>query len=106
VNVLLDECVDARLAREITGHQVQTVPQAGWAGLEDRQVLENAEKKFDVFVTTDSNIEFQQNLATFNLAVVVLRAHTNRLADLKPLVPQLLALLPTAPKRTATNIRQ
>lgn len=85
---------------------MQTVPQAGWAGLDDRQVLANAEKGFDALVTTDSNIEFQQNLGAFNLAVVVLRAQSNRLADLKPLVPRLLALLPTAPRRAATYVRQ
>ena len=105
MKILLDECVDARLAREILGHQVQTVPQAGWAGLTDRQILENAEKVFEAFVTTDSNIEFQQNLANFNLAVIVLRAPTNRLADLKPLMPELLRVLPSAAKRAATCIR-
>ena len=70
MNVLLDECVDARLAREIVGHQVQTVPRAGWAGLSDRLLLEKAEKSFDAFITTDTNIEFQQNLASFNIAVI------------------------------------
>jgi predicted nuclease of predicted toxin-antitoxin system len=105
VKVLLDECVDARFAREIVGHQVQTVPQAGWAGLPDSEILKNAERGFDVLVTTDSNLEFQQNLANYDVAVIVLRAPTNRLVDLKPIIPQLLALLPTAPKRQATRLR-
>ena len=105
MNVLLDECVDARRAREIVGHHVQTVPQVGWAGLNDGEILKNAERRFDALVTTDANLEFQQNLASFNLAVIVLRAATNRLADLKPLVPELLSVLPTAPKRQATYIR-
>lgn len=105
MKVLLDECVDARLAREIVGHHVRTVPEAGWAGLDDRAVLEHAEKGFDAFVTTDSNIEHQQNLARFDVAVIVLRAPSNRLPDLKPLIPELLSVLGSAPKRKATYVR-
>ena len=104
MKILLDECVDARLAREIAGHEVQTVPQMGWAGVKDRVLLGLAETAFDVLVTTDSNLEFQQNLAKFTLAVVVLKAKTNRLADLKPLVPSLLNALPTAVRGKATHV--
>ena len=104
MKVLLDECVDARLARDIVGHQLQTVPRAGWAGLPDGEILKRAEQSFEVLVTTDANLEFQQNLALYNIAVIVLRARTNRLADLKPLVPQLLSALSTSPKRQATYI--
>jgi predicted nuclease of predicted toxin-antitoxin system len=104
VRVLLDECVDARLAREISGHDVTTVPKAGWAGLKDRPLLERAEAVFDAFVTTDRNLENQQNLANYDLAIIVLEAKTNRLADLKPLVPSLLATLPTATRGQATHV--
>jgi hypothetical protein len=104
VKVLLDECVDARLAREIVGHEVRTVPQMGWTGVKDTVLLGLAEASFDVLVTTDGNLEFQQNLAKFNLAVVVLKAKTNRLADLKPLVPSLLAGLPAASRGKATHV--
>ncbi|HEY1067943.1 MAG TPA: DUF5615 family PIN-like protein [Pirellulales bacterium] len=102
--MLIDECVDARLAKEIAGHSVRTVPQMGWAGVADRALLGLAEASFDVLVTTDGNLEFQQNLSQFNLAVIVLKAKTNRLADLKPLVPSLLATLPTAPRGQATHV--
>ena len=104
MKVLLDECVDARLAREIVGHDVWTVPQAGWAGYQDRELLEKADVDFDVLVTTDRNIEFQQNLAKYNLSVIVLRARTSRLSDLKLLVPGLLPAIITAPKRAATYV--
>jgi hypothetical protein len=50
---LLDECVDRRLARDIVGHQVSTVPQAGWAAVKNGELLALAEKKFDVFLTVD-----------------------------------------------------
>jgi predicted nuclease of predicted toxin-antitoxin system len=96
VRVLLDECVDRRLAQEILGHDVNTVPELGWAGLTNGELLAHAEREFDVFVTVDGNLPFQQPLARFPIAVVVLRARSNRLTDLRDLIPQLLAALPSA----------
>jgi hypothetical protein len=68
----------------------------GWAGLKNGDILKLAEKEFDVFITVDRNLSFQQNLPQFNLAILVLFAPTNRLADLKLLVPDVLAALPSA----------
>jgi predicted nuclease of predicted toxin-antitoxin system len=96
VKVLLDECVDQRLAREITGHEVVTVPDAGWASAKNGDLLAIAQKNFDAFVTVDRNLAFQQRLHGFSIAVVILRARTNRLSDLRPLIPKLLEVLPTA----------
>ncbi len=94
MKLLLDECIDRRLARELTGHFVRTVPQMGWATIKNGRLLRLAENAFDAFVTVDRNLSFQQNLPRFAIAVVVLRARSNRLADLKPLTPHLLAALP------------
>jgi len=96
VKILLDECIDRRLAKDITGHEVKTVPQMGWAAIKNGELLALADKDFDVFVTVDRNLSFQQNLPKYNVAVMVLRAQSNRLRDLSPLVPQRLELLPTA----------
>ena len=96
MKILLDECIDRRLAKDITGHEIKTVPQMGWAAIKNGELLALAEKDFDVFVTVDRNLSFQQNLPIYNVAVIVLRAQTNRLRDLSPLVPKLLELLPTA----------
>jgi hypothetical protein len=104
VNIILDECVDERFAREIDGHQVTTVQQMGWAGTQNGELLTLVEQQFDAFVTVDRNLAFQQNIPKFKLAVVVLHARTNRLADLKSLVPELLAKLPNAPKGQVTRI--
>lgn len=93
MKLLLDECVDRRLAREIVDHDVQTVPQMGWAGVKDDQLLVFAAAEFDVFITVDRNLSFQQDLSQFDIAVIVLHASSNRLADLKPLVPVILAVL-------------
>ena len=94
--MLLDECVDRRLAGDIQGHDVKTVPQAGWAALKNGELLGRAQPEFDVFVTVDHNLPFQQDLSRFSIAVIVLRAPSNRVTDLRGLIPQLLTALPVA----------
>jgi len=96
VRILLDECIDRRLAQDIVGHEVKTVPQMGWAAMKNGELLTLAEKQFEVFVTVDRNLSFQQHLPRYNIAVIVLRARSNRLRDLRPLVPKLLELLAIA----------
>ena len=91
--MLLDECVDWRLARDIVGHDVKTARQMGWTTIKNGALLTLASQRFDVFVTADRNLSFQQNLDSVSLAVIVLRAKTNRLADLRPLVPSLLVAI-------------
>ena len=93
MKILLDECVDWRLSRLITGHEVKTARQMGWATIKNGELLALASQRFDVFVTVDRNLSFQQNIASFSVAVVVLRASSNRLAELQKLVPALLAAL-------------
>jgi predicted nuclease of predicted toxin-antitoxin system len=101
VKILLDECVDRRFANELQGHFVKAVPQMGWATIKNGELLALAEKEFDIFITVDRNLSFQQNLPKFNIAVLVLQAHSNRLADLKPLVPKVLSILPSLTKGKA-----
>ena len=96
MRVLLDECVDRRLAVDIQGHDVKTVPDAGWAALKNGELLARAQLEFDTFVTVDRNLPFQQDLSRFSIAIIVLRAPSNLLADLRGLIPQLLAVLPIA----------
>jgi predicted nuclease of predicted toxin-antitoxin system len=96
VKILLDECIDRRLAKDIAGHEVKTVSQMGWATIKNGALLALAEKDFEVFVTVDRNLSFQQHLPRYTIAVIVLRARSNRLQDLRPLVPQLLEMLPMA----------
>ena len=91
--VLLDECIDRRLVKEISGHDVSTSPEMGWAGLKNGDLLANAEKEFDVFLTVDRNLAFQQNLPKFEITVLVLHGHSNRLQDLLPMVPKILEAL-------------
>ena len=98
MRVLLDECVDWRLARDIVGHDVKSAREMGWTTIKNGELLTLAAREFDVFVTVDRNLSFQQNLTAFSIAVIVLHAKTNRLADLKLLMAGLLsAIESTAP---------
>jgi hypothetical protein len=94
VNILLDENLDWRLRRDLPGHAVESVPLIGWGGLKNGALLTKAEGRFDVLLTMDSNMVHQQNLARFRIAVIALQAPSNRLADTRPLMPRVLALLP------------
>lgn len=104
MRVLLDECVDCRLAQHITGHQVQTVPRMGWAGKRNGELLSLAAAQFDVFVTVDRNLPKQHHISQYDVAVIILVAPSNRLADLLPLVPHLLVKLNTVQPGEAIEV--
>jgi len=93
MRILLNECIDRRLAKDYIGYEVRTVPQMGWAGIKNGQLLNIAQQGFDVFITVDRNLSFQQNLLSFKIAVIVLKVSSNRLLDLRPLVPKVIAVL-------------
>jgi hypothetical protein len=104
LRVLLDECVDVRLAASLDTVDVRTVADQGWLGISNGKLLALAAPGFDVFVTVDRNLPFQQHLPKFDIAVILLRAKTNRLDDLVLLVPDLLAAIPGARKGVITPI--
>jgi len=93
MRLLLDECVDWRLLRDLRNFEAKTVGQMGWTGIKNGALLTRAEGEFDVFVTADKNLSFQQNVQELRIAVVVLRGRSLRLADLRKLVPKLIAAL-------------
>ena len=92
MKLLLDECVTRYLKRDLIGHEVSTVDQAGFKGLKNGALLKAANLRFDVLVTVDKSIRHQQNLHAFQIAVLLLIAKTNRYEDLKPLVLRRLRL--------------
>ena len=104
MNILLDECVPARLGRSLPEHTVITVQRRGLAGIKNGDLLALAEKEFDVFVTVDRKIAIEQDLTRFTLAVVLLRARTNRLEHIRPLAAALLERLEHAPVGALTVI--
>jgi predicted nuclease of predicted toxin-antitoxin system len=95
VKILLDECLDWRLRYELAGHEVQTVQEAGWSGKKNGELLRVATGKFDVFVTGDRNLSFQQNVPNLSIAVIVLEAESIRLVHTKALMEKVLTLLRT-----------
>ena len=65
----------------------------GWAGIKNGDLMKLAEADFDVFITVDRNLSYQQNLPRFNIALIVLRAVSNRYDDLKPISEKVLESL-------------
>jgi predicted nuclease of predicted toxin-antitoxin system len=86
MKVLLDECVPRKLRRELPEHEVLTVTEKGWSGIKNGKLLALAEKEFDVFLTIDQNLKYQQNLKAFNIGIILLVARNNRLKTLLPLM--------------------
>ncbi|RIL04450.1 MAG: hypothetical protein DCC71_14140 [Proteobacteria bacterium] len=93
MRLLLDECVAQRLKRELAQHRVRTVTEAGWSGVKDSLLLAAAQRQFDVLVTVDRSFRYQHDVRGFDIAIVVLEARSNRIEDLRPLMPRLLGVL-------------
>lgn len=104
MRILLDESLPRELKAELPGHDVRTVQETGWSGLSNGELLPRAAGSFDVFVTADQNLQYQQNLSALPVAVVVLVARSNRMQDLRPLLSGLLASLPNLSGRALTRI--
>ena len=95
MRILLDECLPKKLKREFAGYTIFTIQEMGWSGVKNGELLRRAETKFDVWITADQNIEFQQDLSRFDIAIAVLVAPRNKLETLLPLIPQLHEVLQT-----------
>jgi len=96
LKILLDENLDWRLERYLPGHEVESVPLIGWAGAENGELLKRAQDRFDIFITMDSKMADELNIQNSKLTVIVLKAPSNMLSDTFPLMPRVLAQLPTA----------
>jgi len=89
MRVLLDECVDWRLLRDFLDHEARTVKQLGWENVKNGALLRLAATQFDVFLTVDKDLPDQQNVSGLIMAVLILRARTTRLPDLRELLPMI-----------------
>ena len=92
MRILIDECLDWRLKRDLFGHSARAVSDVGWSGIKNGQLLSLAAGQFDVFLTADRNLSFQQNLTVRSLAVIVLQAESLRLIHTRPLMQKVLLL--------------
>lgn len=95
MRVLLDGNLPRGMVRLLTGHDVETIHQRRWSDLSNGALLHAAEAEYDVFVTLDQSLRFQQNMTDRSIAVVVLRARSNRLTDIEPLIPDILRAVST-----------
>jgi hypothetical protein len=93
VRVLLDESIPHDLSRELLGHDVRTVSEYEWAGLPNGELLRRARGEFEAFLTMDQGIPYQQNLSAVGMRVVLIHSRSNRMADLRPLIPAILEVL-------------
>ncbi len=93
MRILIDECLDWRLCRALPEHHCASVQQMHWGGLTNGALLQKAQTEFDVFLTGDTNLSFQQNLTKFNISVIVLEARSTRLIDTLQLMTQVLTIL-------------
>lgn len=95
MRLLLDECVTNYLKPEFAGHEVSTIDEAGLKGFKNGKLLDAASGHFDVLITVDQNLRFQQNLKNFRIATLILKAHPSTFQNLKLLVPRALEALET-----------
>jgi|SRR5580692_223941 predicted nuclease of predicted toxin-antitoxin system len=90
MKILIDECVPAGLKRHLTalGHECKTAQEAGYGSKKNGELLMLAEAKWDVLLTSDRKIRYQQNMTGRKVSVLILRAKSNRMKDLLPLMPE------------------
>ena len=93
MRVLLDEQLPIDLSLQLRGHTAETVVERGWAGIKNGELLSRMRGDYDVLITMDRGIEFQQHVSTLPFGVVVIRARSNRMQHLSPLVPAILAAI-------------
>ena len=104
MRILLDESLPIERREELPLHAVHSVQEMGWSALKNGELLRRAAAQFDVFVTADQNLQYQQNLQNLPLAVAVLVARSNRIQSLRSLVPELLSALASLQPRTLCRV--
>lgn len=104
MKILIDENLPRKLAAYFEGHECRTVVECGWSGKKNGELLALADPLFDVLLTLDKNLPYQQNLDTVRIAVLILRAHSNRIQDLLPLLPECLATLVSIQPRQVVRL--
>ena len=91
MKILLDECVTKKLKRFLADHEVFTVTEMGWSGLKNgKLMLKCVENDFEILLTIDKNLTFQQNLKRYPLAVVVLNTSTSKIEEIVLYIPKFL----------------
>lgn len=103
MRVLIDEQMPTELAGELAGHDVRTIGQMGWKGLDNSALLEQAGEQFGALISMDKNMPVQQDISRYRVGVVLVRAHSNRIEAIRPLIPAILRAM--AEVRPGTVVR-
>jgi len=103
VHILIDECLPRELGDELIGHEVTTVQEAGWAGFKNGQLLKKISGSFETFITIDKRIENELEIPR-DVALITIRAPSNRIQDLRPLVSELLRAIKTTKPGRSTRV--
>lgn len=93
MRVLLDEMISQKLGRKLIGHEVSTVPREGWTGLANGALLDAIDSLFGAFITMDKGMRHQQRVTGRPFGIIELRASSNAIDALTPLVPRILETL-------------
>ena len=104
MTVLLDENLPRKLAGHLAGHHCRTVAESGWSGKKNGDLLALADSRFDVLLTLDKSLPYQQTLESGRIAVPVVRARSNRIQDLHPVIPECLAALESIEPRQVVRV--
>ena len=105
MRILIDECLNWRLGRALTGHYAVSTQKMGWAGIKNGKLLALAvENRFHVFLTADRSLSFQQNVTEFPIAVVVIGSSGVQLHQTLPLIPKVLEVLPSIRPGTVVQV--
>ncbi|MBI1910037.1 MAG: DUF5615 family PIN-like protein [Deltaproteobacteria bacterium] len=105
MRVLLDECLPKKLKGDLLEyHEVFTVPEMSWAGKKNGELLKLAASKFDLFLTADQNLTYQQNLESAQIGVIILVTKNNRLESFQRLMPKVRQLLQQGPVKGIVKV--
>lgn len=105
MRVLLDECVHAKLASRLRSHDVKTVQEAGWRGTKNGELLKRAAEFYDVFITSDKNIQYQNHPDSLPLPVLMIATRGTMWSDIEPILPRLITLLESPLSNTFHFVR-
>ena len=105
MKILLDENLPRRLKFQLKEHETLTVRELGWDAFKNGVLLKMmVQENFEIFITADQNLEYQQNLKSIPIAVIVLIIPTLRYEDIEPLLPKLISIIPQAEKSKVFHV--
>jgi predicted nuclease of predicted toxin-antitoxin system len=105
MRILLDECLPKKLKNDLKNHEVKTVPEMGWAGKKNGELLPLTENNFDIFITGDQNLQYQQNLKNRLITIFVLKSPNSRYETLRLLIPKVLEIINRELKKGIIEIK-